>query len=55
MTAIPKKRRTVFRKKVFYTKYKTTTERGKKEYMRKYMKAYRDLSRKRAYSPRKKK
>lgn len=50
----PKKhRRTVFGKRAFYTKYKTTTERGKREYMRKYMKAYRDLTRKRQYSPRK--
>ena len=50
-----KRRRTVFGKKAFYTKYKTTTERGKREYMRKYMKAYRDLKRKRKYSPRKSK
>jgi len=55
MPKAKKKRRQVFGKRAFYTKYKTTTKRGKREYMRKYMKAYRDLTRKRKYSPRKRK
>jgi hypothetical protein len=51
---VTKHRRTVFGKRTFLTTYKTTTERGKREYMRKYMRAYRDIDRKRKYSPRKK-
>jgi len=53
MPAPKKRKRTVFGKRAFYTRYKTTTERGKREYMRKYMKAYRDLTRERKYTPRK--
>ena len=53
VSKVKKHRRTVFGQKAFYTKYRTTTERGKREYMQKYMKAYRDLNRKRKYAPRK--
>lgn len=55
MPKMKKHARTVVGKqRAFLTTYKTTTERGKREYMRKYMIAYRDLTRKRKYSPRKK-
>jgi hypothetical protein len=40
---------------LFPTIAKTTTKQGKREYMRQYMKAYRDLNRKRKYSPHKRK
>ncbi|HLE75377.1 MAG TPA: hypothetical protein VI864_04945 [Candidatus Bathyarchaeia archaeon] len=53
MSKVKKHRRTVFGGRAFYTKYKTTTERGKREYMRKYMQAYRDRDRTRTYAPRK--
>jgi len=42
------------RTRLFDTKHKTTTKLGKREYQRLYMKAYRDRTRKRKYSPRRK-
>jgi len=49
-----KKRTVLGTTRLFQTTARTTTEQGKREYMRQYMKAYRDLTRKRKYSPRKK-
>lgn len=46
-------RRIIFGKRAFSTKFKTTTKLGKREYMRQYMKSYRDLTRKHEYVPRK--
>jgi len=48
-------RKVLGRKRLFETSAKTTTPQGRRQYMAQYMKAYRDLTRKRRYSPRRRK